>query len=88
MVEGTAELLVESILAHKTVKHRGGTTTKYLVKWAGLPPAFNEWLLEADLTSDGKYRNSVLDQYRNNNEKQQKKRAAKPLQSSSKRAKQ
>ena len=88
MVEGAAELLVESILTHKTVKHRGGSTTKYLVKWAGLPPAFNEWLLEADLTSDGKYRNSVLDHYRLQLDKAHKKRSAGPLQSSRKRAKQ
>jgi hypothetical protein len=67
-VEGHDEFFIDSILAHKVQTRRTKHTLKsqylYLTSFQNEGPEENRWLSEADFTSDGKYKNPILDTYK------------------------
>lgn len=63
-VEGFPEYVVEHILSHRLqTRGRGRPVTMFLVKWKDFGPEHNTWEPEANLTADGKYKNSKLTEY-------------------------
>jgi hypothetical protein len=63
-VEGYPEYEVETILSHRVqTRGRGRPTTMYLVKWKNFTDEHNTWEPEKNLTSDGKFENTMLTEY-------------------------
>ena len=63
-VEGYPEYEVETILSHRVqTRGRGRPTTMYLVKWKNFSDEHNTWEPEKNLTSDGKFENTMLTEY-------------------------
>lgn len=61
IIAGRQEYEVEQVLQHRTNKRK--RCTEYLVKWVGLGPEHNEWVLEPDMTADGAFVNSKVSEY-------------------------
>lgn len=77
-IEGETEYWIEKILTHRVVKRGRSIKREYLIRWRGTGPDDDTWEPEANLTSDYKVFNDMLQAYWLTMKKAEHKRAQLP----------